>query len=229
MAAVPEQVGFGSERLSETLGQELAIHLGPAHSQVMALQVSRRRERLRIRPAGLMLGHIVAQDGFTQPTRTAVNQHDQLLLAQAKLLELASVEDFLNRLEFGEVVATSERSERLVELRGLEFLFGEDLADLVSPDVLEVERDLGPAVELHVAADQVGLEQRHAAADIPTDEVRIDEAFGYERRTDRRCLCPGADPGSRPPGAYLPAWRLHRAGAEPRLRSSSWQRRKGAH
>ena len=185
MAAVPEQVSFGSECLSETLGQELAVDLGPAHGQVMTLQVSRSGERLGIRTAGLMLGHIVSQDGFTQPARTAVDEHNQLLLAQAKLLELAGVENFLNSLEFGEVVSASERSESFVELRGLEFLFGENFADFVGPDVLEVERDLSPAVELHVPADQVGLEQRHTAADIPTDEVRIDEAFGYERRTDR--------------------------------------------
>src|SRR5215813_9053575 len=105
-----------------------------------------------------MLGHVVPQDGFTQPARTAVDQHDQLLLAQTELLKLAGVENFLNRLEFGEVVSTSEGSKRVVEVGGLEFLLSEDLVDPVGPGVLEVERDLCPAVELYVTADQVGLE-----------------------------------------------------------------------
>ena len=60
VAAIPERVGFRSECLSETLGQELAVDLGPAHSQVMTLQVSRSRKRLGIRAIGLMLIHIVA-------------------------------------------------------------------------------------------------------------------------------------------------------------------------
>ena len=185
VAAVPERVSFRSECLSETLGQELAVDLGPAHSQVMTQQVSRSRKGFGIRPAGLMLSHIVTQDRLTQPTRTAVDEHNQLLLAQAKLLELASVEDILDNLEFGEVIAAPKSSESFIEVGGLEFFFGENLADFVGPDVLEVEGDLSPAVELHVPPDQVGLEQRHTAADIPTDEVRIDQAFGYERRTDR--------------------------------------------
>jgi hypothetical protein len=51
--------------------------------------------RVDIRPAGPVLGHVVSQDHFTQFARTTVHQHNQLLLAQAKLLELASVQDFL--------------------------------------------------------------------------------------------------------------------------------------
>ena len=157
VATIPEHVSFRSECLSETLSQELAVDLGPAHSQVMTLQVSRSRKRLGIQTAGLMLGNIVTENRLTEPTRTAVNQHDQLLLAQAKLLELASVEDFLDSLEFGEVVSATKSPESFVEIRGLEFLFGENLADFVGPDVLKVERDLSPAVELYVPADQVGL------------------------------------------------------------------------
>ena len=45
-----------------------------------------------------------------------MDQHNQLLLAQAELLELASVQDFLNRLELGEVVSAAKRSESFVEL-----------------------------------------------------------------------------------------------------------------
>jgi hypothetical protein len=52
----------------------------------------------------LMLGDVVSQDGSTKPARTAVDQDNQLLLAQTQLLELANVQDFLNGLEFGGVI-----------------------------------------------------------------------------------------------------------------------------
>jgi len=51
--------------------------------------------------------------------------------------------------------------------------------------MFQIKAQVGPAVELHVAPDEVRLEQRHTAADIPTNEVWVDEAFGYERCTDR--------------------------------------------
>src|ERR1051325_8500724 len=163
------------------------------------------RKRLGIRTTGLMLRHVVSQDGFTQPARTTVDQHNELLLAQANLLELASVQDFLNRLEFGEVVSASERSKRVVEVGGLEFLLRKDVSDLIGPDVLEVEGDLSPAVELCVTADQVGLEQGHSAADIATDQVRVDYTFCHQGSTDRRAL-PGMqirNPDGVPPAVEL--------------------------
>src|SRR6185369_1993314 len=73
VAAVPERFGFDSKSLSETLSQELAVGLGPARGQVMPLQVSCSSERVGIRTAGLMLRHVVTQDGFAQPARSAVN------------------------------------------------------------------------------------------------------------------------------------------------------------
>ncbi len=65
-----------------------------------------------------------------------MHEHEDLLLAQAKLLGLAGVENFLNSLEFGEVVSTSESSESFIELGGLEFLVGKTLADFVGPHML---------------------------------------------------------------------------------------------
>src|SRR5262245_22880951 len=100
-----------------------------------------------------MLGGVVPQDRFAKPARTAMDQHDQLLIAQTDLLELATVDYFLNRLEFGEVISTSEGAQRFIELRGFEFLFSKNFIDSISPDVLEVERDLSPAVQLYVTAD----------------------------------------------------------------------------
>jgi hypothetical protein len=67
-------------------------------------------------------------------------------------------------------------------------VFGEEAADELIPRVFEVELQFGPAIELHIAADEVRFEQRHAAADVTADEVRIDNVFGHKRGTDGRAF-----------------------------------------
>src|SRR4030095_4894740 len=83
------------------------------------------------------------------------------------------------------MVSPAERAKSRIEFRGLELHFRKNFSDLIGPDVLEVERDLGPAVEFHVASDQVSLEEGHTAADVPTNEVWIDKALGHECRAQR--------------------------------------------
>jgi hypothetical protein len=149
------------------------------------LQVSRGGEGLCVRATGLMLGHIVAQDGFTQTARTAVDQHNQLLLAQAEELECPCIKHLINHLQLRKVVATTKRSQGLVEFRGFKFRCSENFLHVALPRMFQVEAQVGPAVELDVTLDQVGLEQGHTAADVAADEVRVDEPLGYEGRTHR--------------------------------------------
>jgi len=54
--------------------------------------------------------------------------------------------------------------------------------------MIEVERQFGPAVALGLAVKQIGLPQRHAAADVTADEVRVDDVARHEGRADRSCL-----------------------------------------
>src|ERR1017187_1609941 len=68
VTAVPDALGFSSERLDETPRDERAIGLGPTHGLVMVTEVGRRSEELSIRATGVMLLHIGAEDGFAQPT-----------------------------------------------------------------------------------------------------------------------------------------------------------------
>jgi hypothetical protein len=63
-------------------------------------------------------------------------------------------------------------------------MFSEEVAEELIPRMFKVKLELGPAVELHITTHEVGFEQRHAATDIATDEVRVDHAFGHEGRTD---------------------------------------------
>src|ERR1035438_3655218 len=190
VATVPEEICPGAELLHEALSEEPSVHLGPAHGQVVAQQVSRGGEGLRVRVTGLMLGHIVAQDGFTQTTRTAVDQHNQLLLAQTEELECPCIKHFINHLQLRKVVATTKRSQGLVEFRGFKVRRSKNFSHLALPRMFQVEAQIDPAVELDVTLDEVGLEQSHTAADVATDEVRIDEGLGYEARPHRAAFAP---------------------------------------
>src|SRR5437016_6010058 len=170
------------------LRNEFAICLSPANSEVVAAEILLRSERIRFDSAAEVLIHVSPQDGFTQTTRAAVNEHDKLLLAQAKLLELVGLENLLDRLQLGEVIAAADRAERRIELRGFEIALGEKVADELIPRVFEIELQFGPAIELGITTDEVRFEQPHAATDVPTDQVRVDHTLSHERSTDRRAF-----------------------------------------
>src|SRR5664279_4553240 len=108
VATVPEQVSLGPELLHEALSEKPSVHLGPAHRQVVALQVSRSGEGLRVRAAGLMFIYIIAQDGFTQSARAAVDQHNQLLLPQAEEPECPGIKHPINHLQLRKVVTATK-------------------------------------------------------------------------------------------------------------------------
>src|ERR1041385_694297 len=138
----------------------------------MLLEISCRGEGLGIRPLGLMLIHISAQNRFAQSTGAAVHEDNQLLFAKAESLERRRIQNLLNALQLREVVAPTNGAERFIEFSGFQFSGSEHFAHIALPRMLEVETLVGPAIQLDIALDQVGLEQRHAAADIPSDKVR---------------------------------------------------------
>src|ERR1035437_4130926 len=185
VATVPEQVSVGAELLHEALSEEPSVPLGPPHGPVVALQVSRGGEGLCVRATGLMFLHIVAQDGFTQTTRTAVDQHNQLLFAQSKELECPRIKHLIDHLQLRKVVTATKRSQGLVEFRGFKVRCSQNFSHLALPGKFQVEAQVGPTVELDVTLDQVGFEKGHTAADVAADEVRVDEPLGYEGRTNR--------------------------------------------
>src|SRR5437870_12293104 len=167
---------------------EFAICLGPADCEVVAAEILLRSERIRFDSLTEVLIHVSPQDGFAQTTRAAVNEHDELRLAETQFLELVGLENPLDRLQFGEVIAAADRAQRRIELRGFEVALSEEVADELIPRVFEIELQLGPAIELGVATNEVRLEQRHAATDVTANQVRINDSFGYESRSDRRAF-----------------------------------------
>ena len=105
----------------------------------MVPEAGRSRKGLGIRAVGLVLLRISAQDGFTQTSRAAVDQNNQLLLAQAQLPEFPGVHHLLDRLQLGEVVATTNRAQRLVKFRGFQLRGRENLPRIAFPRMLQVE------------------------------------------------------------------------------------------
>ena len=158
VATVPQRFRFGTNRRHEATGDEFAIRLGPTHSEVVDAKILLRRKRIRLHAVTEMFINMRAQDGFTQTTRTAVNEHDELLLAKTKQLERVCIKNLFDRLQLGEMVTPADRAQRRIKLRGFELLFSEEAADALVPRMFEVEAPCGPAVELGVAADKIRLE-----------------------------------------------------------------------
>ena len=69
-----------------------------------------------------------------------------------------------------------------------EIALSKEVADELIPRVFEIELQLGPAIELGVTTNEVGLGQRHAATDVPSDQVRVNYTLSHERSTDRRAF-----------------------------------------
>ena len=90
VAAVPEGFRFGTDRRSEAASDKFAIRLGPAHGVIVAAEIFLRRKRLRFDAVAEVLVDVCAQDGFTQTARAAVNEHDELLLAEVELLDFGA-------------------------------------------------------------------------------------------------------------------------------------------
>src|SRR5579862_585379 len=186
MATVPHAFGLRTERCHETTREEFAIRPCPTHGNVMTAQVILRRKRIRRNAIAVMLHREVAQHGFPEPARPAVNEHHELLLTDADFFERSSVEDLLHGLQFSEVISTADCAKGTVELRGLKTVRSEEFTNVLIPRVLKVEPQRSPAIKLHLTPKQAGLEQRHAAADIAPDHVRVNEFVRHERRTDGR-------------------------------------------
>src|SRR5262245_15458475 len=86
------------------------------------------------------------------------------------------------------MVAAPNRAKRRIKRCRAQTRSGEHVLHIAFPRVLEVEADGCPAINLGIATNDVRLEQCHAAADVPTDEVWIDHVLGYERRSDGPAL-----------------------------------------
>src|SRR6266850_4772235 len=105
-----------------------------------------------------MVQHIVPQRLFTQTTRAAVDQNEELLPPNAEPLEDSRVEHLFDTLQLGEVVASAEGAKCASEFRRLEILGYKNFADIAMPGMFEIEAQFRPAIEFDVRLNQIRLE-----------------------------------------------------------------------
>ena len=171
---------------SEPPRDELAIRLGPAHREVMTTEVIRGGEGLRVRATGRSARpHEPRRMDSPKPREPLWTRTTSCCLPRPKLLERPGIEHLFDRLQLGEVVATAKRAQGRSNSVDSSSDVSEKSPHVAIPRMFQVEAQIGPAVELDVTLDEVRLEQRHAAADVAADEVRVDDALGHEGRTDR--------------------------------------------
>ena len=89
-----------------------------------------------------------------------MNEHDELLLADAKFLELVAIKNLLDRLQLGEVIAAADRAQRRIEPCGFEIALSEEVAHELIPRMFEIELQLGPARCEIVAAEIIARWKR---------------------------------------------------------------------
>jgi hypothetical protein len=114
-----------------------------------------------------------------------MDQHDQLLPAEAELFECSGIQNFFDFLQLSEVVAIANGSERPIEFGRVELEFSQNFADIAFPRMVQIKANFRPPVEFHVELNQIGFEQRHSATDVTANEMRVNDSLSYERRAHR--------------------------------------------
>jgi hypothetical protein len=112
------------------------------------------------------------------------------------------LKDFLDGLQFAEVVAAADAAKRGIKGGGVKTCVRQDAVDVAVPGLIERVQSLGQLVEPQLARCDVELKQAHAAADVGADQLRVnaisqngaaDRAIfaGMEIRHGRDCLHAG--------------------------------------
>src|ERR1017187_9629646 len=108
MTSIPDEFSLAPKLAGKPAGDEFAIRLGPAHGKFVVTEIFLRRERICLYARTRVPIHMGTQDGFTHTARTAVNQHDELFLAQPRPLECPGIKDVFHDLNLGEVVSATD-------------------------------------------------------------------------------------------------------------------------
>ena len=87
-----------------------------------------------------------------------MNEHHELIFAQASLAEGGGIVNRFHGLYLGEVIAAADGAEIGVKGGGGESGGGEIIADVFVPRMFEVKVQRGPTVQFGIAPDEVRLE-----------------------------------------------------------------------
>src|SRR5215813_3525526 len=102
-----------------------------------------------------------------------MDQHNQLLLAEAELFERRGIQNFFDLLQLSEVVPVTNGSELPIDFGRVELEFSQNFADIAFPRMVQIKENFRPPVEFRVTLNQIGFEQPHSATDITANEMRV--------------------------------------------------------
>jgi len=117
-----------------------------------------------------------------------VDEQYQRLRVEAQACEGSGVGDVIPLLQFGEMISAADSSQRCVVDSRRDVAIREPGESVAIPRAVEVRDFFGLWVELHFAALQCGAVETHAAADVVSDQVRVECSAGDERGADGAVL-----------------------------------------
>ena len=163
------------------------------------------------------------QHRLAQSARAAVNQQQNRACVEIEPGQLRLVEDPLDALQLGEVVAAADGAQSILEAARRSVVGREPLRRIAVPWLLEAAQSFVPPVELRLAGGHIERPQSDAAADVVADQRGVYDTFrekgGADRRTLARMQIGHAD-GAEHPGQLRSALELlHGRALDPVARS----------
>ena len=124
-----------------------------------------------------MLDDVCAQNPLAKPPGSAMHEEGKCLPSQSRAREFPGVKNLFDHLQLGEMIASANGAEAFIKFGRSDSAFPCKGARVAFPRMLQVEAHFRPPVELGLAPEQVRLEERHAAANVATDQVGVDDAL----------------------------------------------------
>jgi hypothetical protein len=173
VANVNEACTPGQEALKHARRDQFAIRRRPPPAVIVARKILRsfasfNRETIRSK-----LIYMVAQDRFTESTRSAVDAQINRIAGNPKSLTAFRIRDALDRLQLRKMIPAADRAEGVIVSGWLNFVSPEELASIAIPNVVETAQTIRPRFAFELLGAEFGSPQSDSTADIIADQCRI--------------------------------------------------------
>ena len=155
-----------------TFCDDAPVESRPLHGVVMRVHVRGAFYARRIKRC-LPILQDALQDRETEAPRTGMDQNVGMVAVKPRLRGDVRRKDFLDGLEFAEVVAAAYAAKRGIKGSGGKAGVGQDAAGVAIPPLIERVQPVGQLVEPQLARCDIKLKQPHAAADVGADQLRV--------------------------------------------------------
>ena len=187
MVHVQHTAALGVHIAQQPLCHQLAVAARVAQGRVVLRQVGGGLGRVGLQTPMTEGIDMLAQDALTQAPRAAVHQEQQTLRVDAQRGQGLGRVHGVHLLELGEVVAAADGAQRGLVATGLNPSVRHGLVSglLIVHRAVDVAHALLQLVQPDRARLQVGLPQRHAAADVVAHERGVETLRREKRSADR--------------------------------------------